>query len=338
MHTDRLHPYRLARLAALPVALPVALMGALAPAEPAGAASYNVSALVTGTAEPTPMFVTTPIVPCTSACQYTQASSTGLTNSYTMLPGPYVTGTWPPVFQASQPGVAAVSEELPIAAPPAGSVLDGGYTGVRRRSAVDFAWQPVLSGSREIGVQTWQTGSGASVVSHAIKVTVPGHTTQRTWLEFGVPASESSWSHAYYLQSNQYFYSYPKRLQTRSAVDVYVDGLPVWSSSSNLLRPQRWGKSTLNDIRLDWGQSLDEGTATLFLGTLKGGNTYTVSVVIRTDLRVDAPECRGTSEYGTWHERCHSQLEALSLPAKLVSSGGVYPSLSYKPDIRIYTR
>lgn len=331
MQTDRITSQRTARLGLL---LGTALMAA-----PALAATYNVSALVTGTAEQMPLFITTPSVPCTTACQYTQASSTGLSNSYTMNPGPYLTGTWPPVYQASQPGVASVHEELPIAAPPAGSVLASGFEdGVRRRAAVDFAWQPLMAGKRRIAAQTWQTGSGASVVSHAIRLTVPAHTTQRTWLEFAVPASESAWSHAYDVISNQSFFSYPKRLQARSSVDVYVDGLPVWSSSSNLLRPQRWGKATLYDIRLNWGQSLDEGTATLFLGTLQGGSAYTVSVVIRTDLRVDAPECDNASEFGTNHVRCHSHREALSLPAKLVSSGGVFPTLTYKPDFRVYTR
>lgn len=318
-----------------------ALLGTL-PLDAALAASFhNVSMLVTGTAEPTPLiWVGAPTYACGTACLYVNSASTGMTNAYTMTPGPFTVGTWPPLYGTGVPGLASVFETLAVAPPnDPNTTQDGGSIGVHQRSKVEYDWQPVLGGVRQMSVQTWKTGSGASAVSYAIQLTTPNnHLPRRTYLEFSVPELTRGWQYAGYVggpSGNQPITTSPKRVQTRAAVDVYIDGLPVWSSESNLLIPQRFDPPYDQQIKVQWGPALAADKVTLFLGTLPAGSTRTVAMVIRTDLRVDAPTCHNDTEWGQTSQRCHSQLEALSLPS-VTENNGYY--FQFKPDFKITTR
>ena len=312
-------------------------------AAPAGAASFNVSQLVNGSAEPWPFLLPgTPAVDCGANCLYVNSAAAGMSNAYDLTPGPYVVGAWPPAYAGSVPGLAAVEESLAVPLPNNGQVMDGGGIDVFQRANVEFAWQPLLGGKRQMAVQTWKTGSGASTVSYALRVQTPAAGARRTYLEFRVPELRRGWSWAYYVggpSGQQPIYTEPARLQSRSAVDVYVDGLPVWSSESNALRPKRFNPQGLNPLILDWDQPFGDDTVTLFLGTLPAGSARSVAVVLRTDLRTEAPTCKSDSDgYGTTLQRCHGQREAISLPADSVASGGPFSFISYRPAVRVYTR
>jgi len=318
-----------------------ALLGAL-PLDATWAASlYNVSLLVTGTAEPTPLIVLNqPIYSCGAACLYVNSASTGMDNAYTMAPGPFTVGVWPPVYGINVPGVASVAETLAVAPPvDPGTVQDGGSIGVQQSSKVQYDSLPLLGGVRRLGVQTWKTGSGAAAVSYAIQLTTPNNNLpRRTYLEFSVPELARSLQYASYVggpSGNQPITSKPKRLQTRAAVDLYVDGLPVWSSESNLLVPQRFVPPYDQQITVKWGQPLAADKVTLFLGTLPVASSRTIAMVIRSDLRVEAPTCHNTTDFGVTSQRCHSELEALSLPSVNENNGYTF---QFKPDFKIYTR
>lgn len=324
-------------------ALLLALLLPLLPVAPALAATINVSQLVTGTAEATPSYPLGGVISeCGSACRYVNVASAGASTAYDITPGPYVVGAWPPVWGSTVPGLASVDETLAIAPPSGGQTMDGGPTGVLRRAEVRFDFMPLVGSVRRMAVQTWKTGSGAAVASYGVRLVTPAGTARRTYLEFVLPTATRGWQEAYYVggpSGYQPFYTTPERLQARQAVDVYVDGLPVWSSASNLLLPQRFNPPYSQRLRLDWDRPLTGGdTATLFLGTLPAGQSYALTVVLRTDLRVQAPTCKNDSEFGVSYQRCHSQVEALSLPARSTGSSGPYQPMTYKPDLRVYTR
>ena len=311
-------------------------------AGPVAAASFNVSQLVTGSAQNWPLFLpgSAPAVPCGSDCQYVTTSVTGMSNSYTPTPSPYTAGAWPPVYAGSPPGVAAVSEALAVALPPAGQVLDGDALGVQQASEVRFDSLPLLNTVRRLAVQSWKTGSGASAVSHGLRINTPAVGPKRTYLEFRVPALLTSWVVPKKLggpSGFEWVYTEAERLQTRAAVDVYVDGLPVWSSAVHRLQPKRWG-AELNPLRVDWGQPLADDLVTLYLGQLPAGSSRTVAVVMRAESRIEAPDCVSATEYGTTYRRCYALREGMSLPAKSVVSSGPYSFVSYKPDLQVYTR
>ncbi|WP_326539785.1 hypothetical protein [Pseudorhodoferax sp.] len=334
------HPARTPLALLLPL-LPLMTMPFTAPAL---AATINVSQLVTGTAEATPTYLPGSIInACSSACRYVNVASAGASTAYDITPGPYVVGAWPPAWGSAVPGLASVDETLAITPPSGGQTMDGGATGVLRRAEVRFDFMPLVGSVRRMAVQTWKTGSGASVVSYGIRLVTPPGNARRTYLEFVLPTATRGWQEAYYVggpSGYQPFYTTPERLQTRQAVDVYVDGLPVWSSASNLLLPKRFNPPYSQRLRLDWDRPLTGGdTTTLFLGTLPAGQSYALTVVLRTDLRIEAPTCKNDSEYGVSYQRCHSQVEALSLPARSTGvTTGPYQVTTYKPDLRVYTR
>jgi hypothetical protein len=330
------------RRRAAPFKAALLAVAAAAAAAPATAAFFNVSAVVTGGYQMTPLVLSSsPTYPCGTACQYVVTSSTGADDGYDMAPGPYAASAWPPVYGAALPAVGTVSEALALPAPPSGvDQLDGGSIGAARRAAVDYDWYPALGGTRRMSAQTWQGGSGASVVSIAVRITPSG---ANTYLEFTVPKTERGWKEAGYkapyVDGGWIWKSkLPSQVQARSAVDVYVDGLPVWTGESNSLRPRRFDASDPDYLQLQWDGALDEDVVTLYLGKLPAGSTRTVALVFRTDLRVVAPTCYTGTDNGTVYQRCDSRREALSLPSVASSSGGLYGFVSYRPAVRVYTR
>ncbi len=318
------------------IAAVLALLLAHAPALAADVV-VNVAELVTGTAEHLPIHPGTKVA-CGSNCRYAAVSASAMDDGYAATPGPLALGAWPVAFGTSLPGYVPVEESLGITQPPAGTTLVGLNNGVLQRSAVDYDAKPVLGGTREASVQSWKSGSGASVVSYAIRITTPIDAPKRTYLSFKAPAHERSWVHASSLggpSGNETVYTRPERLQTRSAVDVYVDGLPVWSSEANMLVPQRYQPSNWGALFLQWGQPLPSGDVTLFLGTLPVKSVRTAVVVMRTELRVDAPGCRTRTEYGATLKSCSAQRESLTLPSSTLSSGAF---LAFRPSIEVYSR
>jgi hypothetical protein len=326
---------RLARLAA---AVVLALAAVTAPVYAQG---NNVSALVTGTQQQPPLiWVGATQVACGTACQYVVSSNIGASTAYDQTPGPYTTAAWPPVYGAGLGSPGAVSEALSVPAPPAGATQDGGSIGVARKAAVEFDSLLVLGGKREMSIQTWKDGSGAALVSVTVRL-VPT-TTKAHYLEFRVPTVSRGWQEAYYVggpSGQQPIHKMPKQVQARSMVDVIVDGMPVWSGTSHKLKPQRWSLPYLAYLDLQWGPALADDTVNLFLGTLAAGVPRTISLIFRSDLRVNADTCYTDSDgYGNNIQRCDSRREGMSLPAMNVGSGsGPYQYFSYKPHVRVYT-
>lgn len=318
-----------------------AVLALAAIAAPAHAQGSNVSALVTGTHQNPPLiWVGATQVACGSACQYVVSSNIGASTAYDQTPGPYTTAAWPPVYLAAMGSPGAVSEVLAVPAPPSGTTPDGGAVGVARKAEVEFDSLLVLGGQRRMSVQTWKDGSGATLVSVTARV-VPA-TTKGYYLEFRVPTLNRSWKEAWYMggpSGYENFHKLPKQMQARSMVDVVVDGMPVWSGTAHKFKPQRWSPPYLQYLDLQWGPVLQDDTVNLFLGTLAAGVPRTVSVIFRSDLRVNADTCYTDSDgYGNSMYRCDSRREGMNLPAINVGSGsGPYQYFSYKPHVRVYT-
>lgn len=308
---------------------------ATACAGPALAAYFNVSEMVLGTHQADPTTGSQPRIACGSACKYTSLIGVGMSNSYTVTPATMITDNWSLPFVAGgnvrAPGSQFVN--LAVSPPPDGVTFRAGSMGVAQRARA--AWDSTNStyGPNLATVQTWKTGSGASVVSYGIRLTSPAGSAQPTFLRFKVPERQLARQTTYYLQSYQYFYSSPDRAQSRAAMDVYVDGIPVWSSELNALVPQRYHMVGVSQLDLDWDQPLDGSEVTLFLGRLPAG-TRTLALVMRADLRVDAPpSCRTYADNGSF-QSCHSQREGMTLPG--FNSGGQFFQVT--PDVQVYTK
>jgi hypothetical protein len=304
---------------------------------PALAVYFNVSEQVLGTHQVDSSTVVQPKIPCSSACKYTSLIGVGMSNSYAITPGTMITDNWSLPFvtggNVRVPGSQVAN--LAVSPPPDGVTFAGGSIGVAQRSRAVWDSTNSAYGPNVATVQTWKTGSGASVVSYGIRLTTPtGSGTQPTFLRFKVPERQRAAQTTYYLQDDQYFYSSPDRAQSRAAMDVYVDGIPVWSSELNALVPKRYHMSGTTQLHLDWDQPLDGSEVTLFLGRLPAGSTRTLALVMRADLRVDGPSsCRTYANNGSF-QSCHSQREGMTLPG--FDSGGQFYYVS--PDVQVYTK
>jgi hypothetical protein len=329
---------RSVRQQALTLALAVAALGT---AWQARAQATNVSRLVMGTQQ-TPPAETLPTANC-QGCSYVTVHAAGATTGYSAEPGPYLANTWPPAYGASfnRPGPA--SEVLDIGTPPVGYTADGGSIGALRRARTQFDGALSASAVRELAVQTWRTGSGRVVASHAIRITPTGPTALATYLEFTKPQDLRSLSNyaSDTLSNYSVVYTQPERFQASTTVDVTVDGLPVWTSSRLALLPRDYAHtSTFDRVDLNWGETLGSSSTdrvTLFLGMLPPGETRQVNVVLRSDLRVEVrswADCMQDSAPlppAAW--RCHSQREGLTQPGTFVSS-----AVGVRPAIRVFTR
>ncbi len=316
------------------LAAALASAAAWAPAA-APAATLNVAQLVNGVAEPLPLgrFETKA---CGSACQYAVVTATTMDNGYTLDPGPLVPAVWPVAFGATLAPYAATQQSMPLPAPPANASYDAALGGANfQRAAVEFDSLPVLNAQRRLSVQTFKSGSGASVASVAVRISTSG-SAKKTFLSFTVPQRQRSWQHAWNWSPNLLYqvYSRPDHLQARSTVDVYVDGLPVWSSESHELDPQRRKPSYWQTMRLDWGDAQDGAEVTLFLGTLPAKSVRTAVLVMRSELRIGAPDCRSRTDYGDSFRSCNEQIESLSLPSRAVNTGNYF---SQRPAFEVFT-
>lgn len=314
-----------------------ALCGLLLAATSAQAQVYNVSDRVRGTLDPLPLVSIQPQQDCTTACSYAMASVAGISNAYTPLASPLRTNAWPPQFGTKVPAVPTATSELATAPADPGAVLSTGSLGAKQGASVAFAAPNFPPGARGLSVQTWRTGSGSAVLSYAIRLSLPaGAPIKGTYLEFALPQVSRGLSFPVNGSPDGLSTTvvHPLHSQSRSAVDVYADGLPLWSSESNRMLPRIFNPyNTFDTIDLEWGLPMDGSRATLYLGRLGGGFETTLTLILRTDSRVEADACGFQQSAGVTLQTCTTLLEALSIPA--VSSDLLAPA---RPDVRLYTR
>jgi hypothetical protein len=101
-----------------------------------------------------------------------------------------------------------------------------------------------------------------------------------------------------------YSYHKPKSWKTQAAVDLLVDGLPVWSSEQTALYPDS-PSSPFDEFDIAWGQANGPSTTTLFLGRLAPGQSISVSFIVRTDAVGLAPDC-GTQPPGSYLDHTYT--------------------------------
>jgi hypothetical protein len=106
---------------------------------------------------------------------------------------------------------------------------------------------------------------------------------------------------------------------------VYVNGLPAWSSELDYLTPPTFDPHFAGDaLKPEWDEAVASERTTLFLGTLPPGQTFDITLLLRVDMKVDAPDCPEDRESFPSNQvtiRCYSQKETLSIPSRFISRG-----------------
>jgi hypothetical protein len=269
-------------------------------------------------------------VACGSNCEYAVVSSSRLVGSASPSAGAVTATSWPPTWGSAAvlpPPVETVIEAPQDFVDEDGQkhVFEGGSIGVARRAAVDFSSSLLAqAGSRRVSSQTYARGSGSAVLSYSVKLTT-GPGSAHWFVEFTPPTLSRAVQTAFFIggpSGEQPIHSRPDSSAARSAVDVYIDGLPIWSSESSHHVPETFDEDFATDfLRLGWDKPLGGGRTTLWLGLLPPDRTYVITLLVRVDERVDAEsdalDCPTDTEFfNVLVHRCHSQREALSLPVR----------------------
>jgi hypothetical protein len=174
---------------------------------------------------------------------------------------------------------------------------------------------------------TFAKGAAAagSTATYRARIEATNPTPLDYFLELAVPQAKRSVQPAYNLccsgDSNGGTYNYlrPKDAQARTEADVYVDGLPVWSSAATYIYPAVSGASPFDEADADWDKGTSPANTTLYLGRLSQGQTMTITLETRADVGGNS-DC-GMVSPGSYLSHTYT-VECLSLRETLSMSGG----------------
>lgn len=294
----------------------------------------NVSEIVTGTHQALPSSITKE--PCGARCRSVFVATAARDDSHTQQPAPVFAGSWPALYTLGSATLADVGSGSLLWDPGAPyNGFDWQSMPVGRQARVSFSTDLHAGiAPDQLIVQTWATGSGTAVMSFGARVQLPATESRKVYLSLAVPqptasvqVSRTSHDHG----ATQYHW--PTRAHSRLAVDIYVNGLPVWNMEQAVLFPGRHSNLGGNPLRLKWGPALEGDRIRLFLGTLPAGSLHQVAVIFRGDTRASANTCRIYTGSGEDLQSCHAQRMALSLPTMRRNDGVMATPMQMRPDI-----
>lgn len=262
----------------------------------------------------------------------TLRAAPGATISYYQLgrarvsadPTDYVApGPWSAAWQNSA-SYPVVSRQVNTPAPTSQLTWASPYYSLAK---VDMAASP-----KRVQSRNFSTGSASSAVNYSVRIDHYSSTPLDYFVVLEHPKSTLGISPAYTLQPNgsggTYLPINPHGARARAAVDVMVDGLPVWSSESTYMW-EELADFDAGDKRLtSWGNTLVEnGETRLYLGKLQAGKSITISFIVRSDTWVDADTC-GTA-YATGFNtpdvrHCFDLTQTVDLPSLSSGPAGIW--------------
>jgi hypothetical protein len=262
--------------------------------------------------------------PCGSACTYAPRSTAWINPDSATASNP---ATWPDALHTSKPKPLPILRAIatPQGLPDNNGIVQDFNSDFYRRAAVDF---PTF-GTRAVSALTSKSGEARAAYSHHLRIVNDSAATRNYFIEFTRPTRSAGRAEATYLIDNFILTYGPKSAASRSSVDIYVNGLPVWSRANTFHRPINFSGN--DGIDLAWDTQFSGGSEILYLGRLAAGATMQISYVMSTEARADAPQCGKTSHTypaGPTEVNCYTISESLSLPATQ-SARSVVPSFSF---------
>jgi hypothetical protein len=189
------------------------------------------------------------------------------------------------------------------------------------------------------------TGAAADArLSYRAQITNTSKLTLDYFVDLRVPAITGGPQPAYSLccsgdsNGGTYEYMRPKGWNAQAAVDLLVDGLPVWSSEQTALDPNDGTSGgPFDELDVAWDQPAGPSTTTLFLGRIAPGGSLTVTMVIRADVNDLAPDC-GTQAPGSYLSHTYTlHCFDMSKQIALVNANLPYARGAWSP-FRIYAK
>ena len=293
----------------------------MAAATISAAAQVNVSKIVTGQ-------YTVPLgglyipngAPAANITYYPAVHAKVGPDTYDMYPGPWPTAASNSVShptikrQTNSPG----SQPLP----------DGGSVSYYK-PYFELASVGVANNKQTTNASVYRTGSSTASTSYNVKIEHFGAGSHDYYLNLTVPQITRFVNAAYNLvpgsNGGTYVFLAPKKAASRASVDVYADGLPIWSSESVYRFPD---DSPNHGAKFEykWGSTqAANSVVSLYLGRFSTGQSVRISVVVRTDARSEANTC-GSEVSGMYETRhCFDLRQTVDLvPNSATGLPGMY--------------
>jgi len=186
------------------------------------------------------------------------------------------------------------------------------YSSSSHRSAtVNMTLNP-----RYVGAMTFGTGNSEAAASYSYKIDHFG-AAQDYFMSVQHPAFQRNVEAAYVLtpgsNGGTYVYYKPTNANSRAAVEIYADGLPIWSSETAYHYPNGQAVYAWDNAGTSWGKPSAAGFSTLYLGKFNAGMSVTITMVVRTATAVKMDSCAYDSDAFGNTIRCHKVTDAVKL-------------------------
>jgi hypothetical protein len=278
------------------------------------AATVNVSKIATGTFTPTPVLglVVPAGTPMAAVTYYPVVDAKTGADALDL----YQPGSWSSVW-ANNAGDPSIKRQTNSPSP---TVDQYGTTVSYYLPYYELGQAGMTNtGKQQTFAGVFRTGAATASSSYAMQVQHFGALTHNYYLSIKAPELSQKHSPAYRLEPGSnggtYVYYEPTAAKSRSAVDVYVDGLPVWSTERIYAYPDG-ADDPFAAYEHEWGAAQsNSGDVVLYLGRLSAGQSVRITMVVRTDGQATANTCG--SESAGWNntiKHCFDLQERVLLP------------------------
>jgi hypothetical protein len=240
---------------------------------------------------------------CGSACSYLRVSTAKIAPDTLWT---YTPTAWPGNSVTAIPNPSAVSRSTLT---PVGTTDSQGREIVHNSAYYQRGAVVVTRAGDSLQTSVYQSGNqssgapgkAAAALAYHVRAQNQSSGSRDYFIRFTAPKPTGGVSVPYYIGGpsgqqpmnvNQNKYA-----KSRSVVDVLVNGLPVWSSSTSYVIPEKGGSSSnYTGYALDFGYESDDDYYTVFIGRFASTAYFDINFIVRAESLSRAPSCGTVSD------------------------------------------
>jgi hypothetical protein len=241
---------------------------------------------------------------CGTACSYSRVSTAKIAPDTLWT---YTPVAWPSNYVTTIPNPSAVARSILT---PVGTIDSQGREIVHNSAYYERgAVVATRVGDYSLHTSVYQSGNqsggapgkAAAALAYHVRAQNQSSGSRDYFVRFTAPKPTGSVSVPYYIggPSGQQpmNVSQNKYAKRRSAVDVLVNGLPVWSNSTSYIIPEKGSSSTdYSGYALDFGYDSDDDSYTVFIGRFASAAYFDIDFIVRAESLSRAPSCGTVSD------------------------------------------
>jgi hypothetical protein len=240
---------------------------------------------------------------CGSACSYLRVSTAKIAPDTLWT---YTPIAWPGSSVTAIPSPSAVSRSTLT---PVGTTDSQGREIVHNSAYYQRGAVVVTRAGDSLQTSVYQSGNqgsgapgkAAAALAYHVRAQNQSSGSRDYFIRFTAPKPTGGVSIPYYIggpSGQQPMYvSQNKYAKSRSVVDLLVNGLPVWSSSTSYVIPEKGGSSSnYSGYSLDFGYESDDDYYTVFIGRFASAAYFDINFIVRAESLSRAPSCGTVSD------------------------------------------